>query len=80
MTDELDPRWNKIGREALRIRETPDAPSLYDGHAERGLDLIGLLTWIVADPDTEVGYALLDVDDTIIEVHGLRWQGRGSCP
>ena len=47
--DELDPRWNKLGSEALRIRETPDAPTLYDGHAERGQDLIDLLAWIVED-------------------------------
>lgn len=46
---DLHPRWTKIGRAALRLRENPDSPSLYDDHMERGQDAYDLLTWIVQD-------------------------------
>ncbi len=47
--ESLDPRWHKIGREALRIREDPHGPSLYDDLAQRGRDVHALLSWLVAD-------------------------------
>ncbi|MDQ3094642.1 MAG: hypothetical protein M3Q82_01550 [Actinomycetota bacterium] len=49
VVDELDPRWTKIGREALRIREHPESPGLYRDLAERGRDAHALLTWLVED-------------------------------
>lgn len=45
----LDPRWAKIAREAVRLRERPDTPSLYNNLAERGQDAYDQLTWIVRD-------------------------------
>lgn len=47
--DELDPRWDRIAREALRLREDPASPSLYDDLEQRGRDATGLLRWIVED-------------------------------
>jgi len=44
---DLDPKWNKIGREALRLREQPNTPSLYDDPTQRGQDAYDVLTWIV---------------------------------
>ncbi len=46
---DLDPRWTKLGREALRLRERPDSPSRYDDLTQRGQDTYDLLTWIVRD-------------------------------
>ena len=46
---ELDPRWARIGREALRLREHPDRPSLYDDPVERGQDAYDQLVRIVED-------------------------------
>lgn len=51
--ESLDTRWNKIGREALRIREDPGSPSLYDDLAQRGRDIYDLLTWLVQDGTRE---------------------------
>ncbi len=45
----LDPRWAQIAREALRLRETPDSPSLYNDMGQRGRDMRDLLAWIVDD-------------------------------
>ena len=53
--ESLDPRWNKIGREALRIREDPGSPSLYDDLAQRGCDTYDLLTWLVQDGTGQSG-------------------------
>ena len=49
VAEKLAPRWSKIGREALRIRETPHTPSLYTELAERGHDVQQLLIWLVED-------------------------------
>ena len=46
---DLDPRWTKIGREAVRLREHADSPSLYEDQTQRGQDAYDLLTWIVED-------------------------------
>jgi len=43
----LDPRWKRIGQEALRLREQASRPSLYDDDTDRGQDAYDLLTWIV---------------------------------
>ncbi|MBL7259003.1 hypothetical protein [Paractinoplanes lichenicola] len=43
----LDPRWHAIGRDALRIREQPDAPGRYDDPAARGQDAYDFLRWAV---------------------------------
>lgn len=45
----LDPRWHRIAREGLRIRERPDTPSLYDDPVDRGIDARDLLHWVVED-------------------------------
>jgi hypothetical protein len=47
--DSLDPRWNLIARESLRIRESPGTASLYDDSGQRGQDAQDLLTWLIAD-------------------------------
>jgi hypothetical protein len=47
--DRLDPRWNLIARESLRLREDPGSPGLYGSVADRGRDAAGLLTWLVTD-------------------------------
>ncbi|SEC93125.1 hypothetical protein SAMN04489844_3281 [Nocardioides exalbidus] len=47
--DRLDERWTPIAEEALRIRERPDTPSLYDDPVRRGQDTHDLLTWVVED-------------------------------
>lgn len=47
--DTLDRRWSMIAQEALRIREEPWTPSLYDDPAERGRDTYDLLAWVVED-------------------------------
>ena len=47
--ESLDPRWDRIGREALRVREDPGSRTLYDDPAQRGRDLHDLLTWLVRD-------------------------------
>jgi hypothetical protein len=50
-----DLRWNKIGREALRLREDPGSPSLYDDLAQRGRDTYDLLMWLVQDGTGQSG-------------------------
>jgi hypothetical protein len=47
--DSLDPRWNLIARESLRIRETPGTAGLYEDAVQRGQDAKDLLTWLIAD-------------------------------
>jgi len=47
--DRLDPRWNLIARESLRLRENPGAAGLYDDPAQRGRDAAGLLRWLIDD-------------------------------
>jgi hypothetical protein len=47
--EQLDPRWNLIARESLRIREEPDAPSLYAESDQRGHDAAELLYWLIDD-------------------------------
>lgn len=44
-----DPRWRRIGREALRIREEPAGPSRYDDLTQRGRDTYDLLKWLIED-------------------------------
>ncbi|MFD7156765.1 hypothetical protein ACFV9C_19345 [Kribbella sp. NPDC059898] len=45
--DSLDPRWHKIAREALAIRETPGTPTTYSTPTERAEDVRDLLAWIL---------------------------------
>jgi hypothetical protein len=47
--DSLDPRWNLIARESLRLRENPGTASLYDDTTRRGRDADGLLRWLITD-------------------------------
>lgn len=47
--DSLAPRWTQIASEALRLRETPDRPSLYCDNGQRGRDMRDLLAWILED-------------------------------
>lgn len=47
--DELDSRWTLLASECLRLRETPEVPTLYDEPAQRGRDLQNFLTWIIDD-------------------------------
>lgn len=47
--DSLDARWHRVAKEALRIREHPDQPSLYDDPRGRGQDVRDLLAWILDD-------------------------------
>lgn len=45
--DSLDPRWNLIARESLRIRETPGSASLYQDSTQRGQDAWDLLRALI---------------------------------
>lgn len=47
--DHLDERWHPLAVDALRIRERPTDPSVYDDAAQRGRDLLDLLVWTVDD-------------------------------
>jgi predicted nucleotidyltransferase len=47
--EHLDDRWTPIAQEALRIRERPGTPSLYDDPVRRGQDTYDLLAWLVED-------------------------------
>lgn len=47
--DSLDPRWHKLAREALAIRESPGTPTTYSTPTERAEDVRDLLTWILKD-------------------------------
>ena len=49
VVDSLDPRWHRVAREALRIREGATLPGLYDDPGERGRDTAELLSWLIAD-------------------------------
>lgn len=51
-----------------------------DAVASRFLAALAGLTWVLGNPQQSgvgTGYALLDVDDTIVEVHGHKKQGAG---
>ena len=51
-----------------------------DAVASRFLTALAGLSWLLGNPEQpppSAGYALLDVDDTIIEVHGHKKQGAG---
>ncbi|MEU4243330.1 hypothetical protein [Actinoplanes sp. NPDC026619] len=47
--DRLDPRWNLIARESLRLREEPGSASLYNDPVQRGRDTAELLRWLIDD-------------------------------
>ena len=47
--DSLDPRWHKIAREALRLREDPASAGLYDDPTARGHETHALLAWLLQD-------------------------------
>lgn len=48
--EELDGRWERIAREALRIRERPEAPGPYpDDVDQRAREARDLLEWLIAD-------------------------------
>jgi hypothetical protein len=47
--DSLDPQWNLIARESLRLREDPGSASLYDDSTRRGRDAGDLLRWLIDD-------------------------------
>lgn len=49
VVDALEAAWEPIGREALRIRERPDAESSYDDLDRRGRDMKEFLQWVVDD-------------------------------
>lgn len=46
---DLDPCWHALAREALAIREHPDAVTSYDDPCDRGRDLREFLTWVIDD-------------------------------
>lgn len=43
--DDLDPYWHPLAREALRARETPDAPTAYERPTQRGRDIRDFVAW-----------------------------------
>lgn len=45
----LDPRWHALAREALAIRELPDAVTSYDDPSARGRDLREFVAWTIDD-------------------------------
>ena len=47
--DHLDPRWNLLAREALRLRENPGTAGLYEDDEQRGRDAAELLRWLIDD-------------------------------
>lgn len=44
----LDVRWHRVAREALRVRERPGSPGLYDDAGHRGQDTLDLLEHVVS--------------------------------
>lgn len=45
----LPEEWQRIGREALRLRENPDSASLYPSLLDRGRDTRSFVAWTVED-------------------------------
>lgn len=47
--EHLPEEWQRIGREALRLRENPDSASLYPSLLDRGRDTRSFVAWTVED-------------------------------
>jgi hypothetical protein len=45
----MPPRWHKLIREALNLREQPEAPSLYHSHIVRAAEASSLLRYVTAN-------------------------------
>jgi hypothetical protein len=47
--ERLPEGWQRIGREALRLREDPDSASLYSSRQDRGKDTRSFVAWTIED-------------------------------